>query len=41
MKVDFIFDIASPNAYMVYKILPDFERRTGASLIMSHAYLEE
>jgi len=30
MKVDFIFDIASPNAYMVYKILPDFERRTGA-----------
>ena len=30
MKVDFIFDVASPNAYMVYKILPEFQKKTGA-----------
>ena len=30
MKVDFIFDVASPNAYFVHKIIPEFESRTGA-----------
>ena len=29
MKVDFIIDIASPNAYFVHKIIPEFEKRTG------------
>lgn len=30
-NVDFIFDFASPNAYLVHKVLPDFAKRTGAS----------
>ena len=29
MKVDFIFDIASPNAYFCHQLIPDFEDRTG------------
>lgn len=29
--VDFIFDFASPNAYLVHKIVPEIEARTGAS----------
>ena len=29
MKVDFIFDIASPNAYFCYQLIPSFENRTG------------
>ena len=29
--VDFIFDFASPNAYLVHKIMPEIEARTGAS----------
>ena len=29
MKVDFIFDIASPNTYLAHKLIPDFEERTG------------
>ena len=29
MKVDFIFDVASPNAYFVHKIIPAFESKTG------------
>jgi 2-hydroxychromene-2-carboxylate isomerase len=29
MKVDFIIDIASPNAYFVHKMIPEFEKRTG------------
>lgn len=28
--VDFIFDFASPNAYLVHKIVPEIETRTGA-----------
>jgi 2-hydroxychromene-2-carboxylate isomerase len=28
--VDFIFDVASPNAYFVHKVVPGIERRTGA-----------
>ncbi|MDA8776937.1 2-hydroxychromene-2-carboxylate isomerase [Alphaproteobacteria bacterium] len=30
-KVDFIFDFASPNAYLVHKIVPEIEARTAAS----------
>ena len=41
MKVDFIFDVASPNAYMVYKILPEFQKRLGLNLIIFHAYWVE
>ena len=29
--VDFIFDFASPNAYLVHKVVPEIEARTGAS----------
>ena len=29
MKVDFIFDVASPNMYVCHKLIPDFETRTG------------
>jgi 2-hydroxychromene-2-carboxylate isomerase len=29
MKVDFIFDVASPNMYFCHKLIPDFEIRTG------------
>ena len=29
MKVDFIFDVASPNTYLAHKLIPDFEERTG------------
>jgi 2-hydroxychromene-2-carboxylate isomerase len=28
---EFIFDFASPNAYLVHKVLPEVEARTGAS----------
>ncbi len=30
MKIDYIFDFGSPNAYMVHKMLPTISRRTGA-----------
>ena len=29
--VDFIFDFASPNAYLVHKVVPEIEARTGAT----------
>lgn len=29
--VDFIFDFASPNAYLCHKVLPDISARTGAT----------
>jgi 2-hydroxychromene-2-carboxylate isomerase len=32
VKVDFIFDFASPNAYLSYKTLHDIVARTGAEL---------
>ena len=28
--VDFIFDFASPNAYLVHKVMPEIEARSGA-----------
>lgn len=30
--IDFIFDFASPNAYLSYKVLPQIAARTGASV---------
>tara|TARA_B100000886_G_scaffold323887_1_gene268066 strand:+ start:1006 stop:1596 length:591 start_codon:yes stop_codon:yes gene_type:complete len=27
MEIKFIFDIASPNAYLSYKVIPDFEKK--------------
>lgn len=30
-RVDFIFDFASPNAYLVHKVLPGITDRTGAA----------
>lgn len=29
--IDFIFDFASPNAYLVHRVIPEFEARTGAT----------
>ena len=31
-KLEFIFDFASPNAYLSFKVLPEILNRTGASL---------
>ncbi len=31
MKVEFIFDFASPNAYFCHKVIPEIENRTGIS----------
>jgi len=28
--VEFLFDFGSPNAYLVHRVVPEFERRTGA-----------
>ena len=30
--LEFIFDIASPNAYLVCKVLPELIERTGAAV---------
>ena len=30
MKVEFLFDFGSPNAYLAHKVIPEIERRTGA-----------
>ena len=31
MKVDFIFDFASPNAYFCHRVIPEIEKKTGAT----------
>ena len=31
MKVDFIFDFASPNAYFCHRVIQEIEKRTGAT----------
>lgn len=31
MKIDFIFDFASPNAYFCHRVIPEIEKRTGAT----------
>ena len=31
-SVELIFDFASPNAYLVHKVLPDFQERTGTEV---------
>ena len=38
-KLEFIFDFASPNAYLSFKILPEILNRTGASLKISPVLL--
>ncbi len=30
-KVEFLFDFGSPNAYLAYRVIPEIERRTGAT----------
>lgn len=30
MKVEFLFDFGSPNAYLAHKVIPEIEERTGA-----------
>lgn len=32
-RVEFHFDFGSPNAYLSHKLIPDIERRTGASFV--------
>ncbi len=34
VKLEFVFDFASPNAYYVHKVLPDLIERTGAELVI-------
>ena len=31
MKVEFLFDFGSPNAYLAHKVIPEIEKRTGAT----------
>ena len=31
MNVEFFFDFGSPNAYLAHKVIPEIERRTGAT----------
>ncbi|HIA48866.1 MAG TPA: 2-hydroxychromene-2-carboxylate isomerase [Candidatus Hydrogenedentes bacterium] len=31
VTVDFIFDFASPNAYLTHRVIPEIEERTGAT----------
>ena len=30
MKVEFLFDFGSPNAFLAHRVIPGIERRTGA-----------
>ena len=32
MKIDFIFDLASPNAYFCHKVMPKFEKENNVSV---------
>ena len=31
MKVDFIYDVATPNGYLAHKVVPEFEKRTNTN----------
>jgi 2-hydroxychromene-2-carboxylate isomerase len=37
--IEFIFDFASPNAYLAYRVLPELVARTGAALVLTPALL--
>ncbi len=37
--IEFIFDFASPNAYLAYRVLPGVVARTGATLVLTPALL--
>ncbi len=37
--IEFIFDFASPNAYLAYRVLPEVVARTGARLVLRPALL--
>ena len=39
MKVDFIFDFASPNAYCCHKVIPEIENRTDIKFNYIHCLL--
>ena len=39
MKVDFIFDFASPNAYCCHKVIPEIQDRTGIKFNYIHCLL--
>ena len=38
-QIEFIFDFASPNAYLAYRVLPDILTRTGATLALTPCLL--
>ena len=31
MKVDFIYDVATPNGYLAHKVIPEFEKKTNTT----------
>ena len=33
MRVEFLFDFGSPNAYLAERVIPDIERRTGVKFV--------
>jgi 2-hydroxychromene-2-carboxylate isomerase len=33
MRVEFLFDFGSPNAYLAHKVIPDIEKRTGEAFV--------
>jgi 2-hydroxychromene-2-carboxylate isomerase len=33
MRVEFLFDFGSPNAYLAHKVIPDIEKRTGEKFV--------
>jgi len=33
MRVEFLFDFGSPNAYLAHKVIPEIERRTGETFV--------
>ena len=37
--VDFIFDFASPNAYLCHKVIPSIEAKTGVTFNYIHCLL--
>ena len=37
--LEFVFDFASPNAYLAYKVIPSILERTGATLIITPCLL--
>jgi len=39
MKVEFLFDFGSPNAFLAHRVIPGIERRTGAKFVYTPVLL--